>query len=327
MTPRPTNSTPCAVESKLDAVLLTTREVAELLRVHPKHIYRLMRRGLPACRVGDEWRFDREAVLAWARGREPQGRGKSGEGAGARQGGEGAGGPGGGEGVAVPSGKAAGDWAAPAHLAANGDVAIELLLEALWRGPGPWVGFVRADHGAGIELLRRRAVLLCGFHETNALPSFDAALARLHVVEREVGVAFAPKRSARRLADLAGVRFATRPPSAGVRSHLDAALRREGVDLSAFGRPAKAYASHQDVVLALARGEADAGLTTGAWAARLGLDFQALASEPYALLLYERDLERPEVRRLRSLLGSKAMREALGGGAGYDARRAGEMLG
>jgi hypothetical protein len=71
----------------------------------------------------------------------------------------------------VPRGKAAGDGATPAHLAANGDVAIALLLEALWRGPAPWVGFVRADHGAGIELLRRRAVLLCGFHETNALPN------------------------------------------------------------------------------------------------------------------------------------------------------------
>ncbi len=33
---------------------LTTREVAELLRVHPKHVYRLRKRGLPAHRVGDE---------------------------------------------------------------------------------------------------------------------------------------------------------------------------------------------------------------------------------------------------------------------------------
>ncbi|HEU4405522.1 MAG TPA: helix-turn-helix transcriptional regulator [Polyangiaceae bacterium] len=302
-------------------MLLTTREVAELLRVHPKHVYRLMRRGLPAGRVGDEWRFDREAVLAWARAREPASRSKGAAGGGGAdvRGAEGAAG--------APGGAPTDGWAeAPAHLAANGDVAVELLLDAHWRGPGPWVGFVRADHGAGIELLRRRAVLLCGFHETNALPSFDAALARLHVVERDIGVAFAPGRGPRRLAELADGPFATRPPSAGVRSHLDAALRREGVEPAAFGRPATSYASHQDVVLALARGEAEAGLTTRAWAARLGLGFRALASEPYAFLLYARDLERPEVRRLRSLLGSPAMRGALEAAAGYDARRAGDLL-
>ncbi|HEU4536615.1 MAG TPA: helix-turn-helix transcriptional regulator [Polyangiaceae bacterium] len=288
-------------------MLLTTREVAEVLRVHPKHVYRLMRRGLPASRVGDAWRFDEAAVLAWARARSPgraPGTGRPAE-------------PG-------PAPGDDGERAPPAHVAANGDVAIELVLEALWRAPGPRVGFVRADHGAGIELLRRRAVLLCGFHEGNALPTFDDALARVHVVEREIGVAFAPGGCARGLAELAGERFATRPPSAGVRAYLDAALRREGVEPAAFWRSAKAYASHQDVVFALARGEVEAGLTTRAWALRLGLPFRAFASEPYALLLYAGDLERAEVRRLRSLLGSRSLREALGA-AGYDARRAGEV--
>ncbi len=321
-------------------MLLTTREVADLLRVHPKHVYRLMRRGLPAGRVGDTWRFDEEAVLAWARAREPKGRAGSAkpvpegaaEPAGGQAEGEGRGDEGGGAeragGERARAARAGGGRAeaeAPAHLAANGDVAIELLLEALWRGAGSSLGFVRADHGAGIELLRRRAVLLCGFHETNALPTFDAALARVHVVEREVGVAFAPGGEVRGLAGLAGERFATRPPSAGVRACLDAALRHEGVEPAAFGRGAKPYASHQEVVFALARGEAEAGLTTRAWASRLGLPFRALASEPYALLLYARDLDRPEVRRLREALGSKPLREAFGLVAGYDARRAGDV--
>ena len=49
---------------------LTTIEVAAVLRVHPKHVYRLLRQGLPARRVGGQWRFSADEVLAWAeRGR------------------------------------------------------------------------------------------------------------------------------------------------------------------------------------------------------------------------------------------------------------------
>src|SRR5277367_4171209 len=49
-------------------VLLTTVEVAAVLHVHPKHVYRLLKKGLPARRVGSEWRFDRDDVLAWSGG-------------------------------------------------------------------------------------------------------------------------------------------------------------------------------------------------------------------------------------------------------------------
>lgn len=55
-----------------DEELLTSTEVARLLRVHPKHLYRLLRQGLPGHRVGrGNWKFKREEVLAWldARGR------------------------------------------------------------------------------------------------------------------------------------------------------------------------------------------------------------------------------------------------------------------
>lgn len=51
--------------------LLTSREVASLLRVHPKHLYRLLRRGLPGRRLGGgHWRFCRNEVLAWMGSRE-----------------------------------------------------------------------------------------------------------------------------------------------------------------------------------------------------------------------------------------------------------------
>ena len=50
----------------MDDELLTSSEVASLLRVHPKHLYRLLRQGLPGHRLGrGHWRFRRDEVLAW----------------------------------------------------------------------------------------------------------------------------------------------------------------------------------------------------------------------------------------------------------------------
>ena len=46
--------------------VLTIDEVAQLLRVHPATIYRLLKKkGIPAFRVGFDWRFSWEAVEAW----------------------------------------------------------------------------------------------------------------------------------------------------------------------------------------------------------------------------------------------------------------------
>jgi excisionase family DNA binding protein len=46
--------------------LLKTTEVAKLLCVHPKQVYRLIEQGLPGRRVGSEWRFVRDEVLGWS---------------------------------------------------------------------------------------------------------------------------------------------------------------------------------------------------------------------------------------------------------------------
>jgi putative molybdopterin biosynthesis protein len=45
---------------------LTTAEVAEMLRVHPSTIYRLLKRGeLPGFRIGDCWRISMETLEMW----------------------------------------------------------------------------------------------------------------------------------------------------------------------------------------------------------------------------------------------------------------------
>jgi excisionase family DNA binding protein len=53
--------------------VLTLEEVAELLRVHPSTIYRLLNKGdLPAFKVGSDWRFNQESIEQWLKRQESQ---------------------------------------------------------------------------------------------------------------------------------------------------------------------------------------------------------------------------------------------------------------
>ncbi|MGA2411363.1 MAG: helix-turn-helix domain-containing protein [Candidatus Binataceae bacterium] len=50
---------------------MTLEEVAEFLRVHPSTIYRLLKKhGIPAFKMGSDWRFSQESVERWVRERE-----------------------------------------------------------------------------------------------------------------------------------------------------------------------------------------------------------------------------------------------------------------
>lgn len=284
--------------------LLTTTEVAEILRVHPKHVYRLLKKGLPARRVGSEWRFSRDDVLAWSGGRpvEPHA-----------------------EAAPAPAPAAGPQDAAPALVAANGDVAVlSLLALAGAKGP-PLLGFVQADMGEAAHLLRLRAVLAAGAH-AGGFPSHvgDERVARLHLVTREIGLVHPPSRPLR-LGDLGRLRLASRPPSAGVRGHLDAALRAKRLDPARVHEKALLLRSHLEVVLAVAAGRADVGLCSRAWGERAGLAFHPLASEAYGLIVKARDLGDARVVRLCEVAQGSAFRAEVGAIPGYDTTDSGDI--
>jgi excisionase family DNA binding protein len=46
--------------------ILTVREVADYLRMHEMTIYRMARQGeIPAYKVGNRWRFNRQRIEEW----------------------------------------------------------------------------------------------------------------------------------------------------------------------------------------------------------------------------------------------------------------------
>jgi putative molybdopterin biosynthesis protein len=284
----------------MGAMLLTTKEVAALLRVHPKHVYRLLKRGLPARRVGDEWRFDEAEALGWSRSTpavEPPGAD-----------------------VAAPS---SAGGAAPPLVAGNGDVALEVLFED---HAGPLLGRVQADHRTGLDLLLGGAVLMAGCHGDGA-PTGGAGdkLVWIHLAVRELGLAFERGRRVRRISSIVGRRLAGRPSTAGIRAHLDDALRREGIDPSEAQASATLCASHRDAVLSVVRGEADFALASRGWAVRAGLGFLSIVAEGYGLALRAGSLGAPHVVALGERAQSAAFRTRLASDFGYDTGRAGEL--
>jgi excisionase family DNA binding protein len=285
--------------------LLKTDEVAALLRVHPKHVYRLLKQGLPARRVGAEWRFDREEVVRWSRGASPAG----------AEGGR----------AASPAAEAGAAGSTPPLVAANGDLVVRVLLRLVGEA-GLLLGLVEADRESGVRLLEARRVLAAGCH-AGGFPTHVAAerVARVHLVLREVGLAGRPGHPAPAVADLPGLRLASRPRSAGVRGHLDAALRAAGLDPEAVQGRALALPSHLDVACAVASGRAEAGLLSRAWAARLGLPFAPLAREPYGLLVRAGELGDRRVVRICEVAQSAAFRAEAGRIPGYDAAGAGDI--
>jgi len=287
-----------------ERALLTSAEVADLLRVHPKHVYRLLHRGLPAKRVGGKWLFERGEVLRWA-----EAHGQHSDSATT---------------ASTTGTPATTPLSSPPLLAANGDLAIELLLRLARDPHSPCVGFVQADRSTGVALLDERSVLAVGVHgdEAASQPQHSGRTAWLHLVDRQVGLVRQRGR-VRSVAELTRLRLASRPASAGVREYLDGALRKAGLDPARLHQRALLLPSHRDVVCAVARGEADVGLASSAWAAQLGLSFTPLLEEPYGLLIRATDLGRPEVIRLCETAQIKEYRRALAAIAGYEARHAG----
>jgi putative molybdopterin biosynthesis protein len=214
----------------------------------------------------------------------------------------------------------------PPLVASNGDIAVECLLGHLTRDQSPLFGHVQADRGLGLELLKRGEVLAAGCHGSEIPGAIDhERLAFIRLVDRQVGLAMRRGIQLRSLRQIGRWRLASRPATAGVRPHLDRELRRQGVDPDAIHAKATVLTSHREVVCAVARGEADVGLASAAWANRVGLECIPLCRETYGLLVRASLLGDPRIIRLCEVAQSPAFRSELGSVCGYQARFTGAI--
>jgi molybdate-binding protein len=210
-------------------------------------------------------------------------------------------------------------------VAANGDLAVEYLMARLTAGR-PLFGHVQTDRRGGLELLKRNDVLATGCHGDDIPGEIEGErLAFVHVVDREIVLAMGPRVRLRGLPQIGRFRLASRPSTAGVRGRFDAELERHGIDPVSVHASALLLPSHREVVCAVARGEADVGVASRAWADRVGLKSLPLYREPYGLLVRARLLGDPRIVQMCETLQTAEFRRALAAVRGYEARLTGTI--
>ena len=277
---------------------LTTREVADLLRVKERKIYELVaEQAIPVSRVTGKMLFPRDLVEAWVRRR-----------------------------VELAGGAAELD-PPPAVLAGSHDP----LLEWAIRESGSEIATFFGGSIDGLTRMTARRAFAAGMHvfdpdtEDFNLGLVANELAGQPVVMTEwawrtqgLVVASGNPRGLARAADLAGVRFIPRQPEAGSYLLLLHLLAEAGVEPATVGMLDPPARTEADVAQHVLEGRADAGLAVETVARMHRLDFIPLFRERYDLLVWRREYFEPPMQRLLAFCASALFRRRATEIGGYD---------
>ncbi len=276
---------------------LTTREVADLLRLGERKIYELVADGaIPVSRATGKLLFPRDLIDAWVR-QQVDYRGDI-------------------ETLSPPPPVVAGshdpllDWAireSGCGLAVYFDGSLDGL-KRMARGEAIAAGthLFEAEH----EDWNRQ-------HIADLFPG--QPVVAIEWARRQQGLIVAPGNPLRlqRAADLGGRRVIARQPGAGSQVLLDHLLDRAGLDsgdAELLDSPAR---SESDVARAVAEGRADAGLGIASVARQYRLDFVPLCEERYDLVVWRRAYFEPAWQRLMALGKSPSLSARAEGLGGY----------
>ncbi len=283
---------------------MTTREVADYLRIKERRVYDLVRQGaIPCTRVTGKWLFPRSQIDEWVR------RGASG-------------------GSAEPQ--------APAVIAGSHDP----LLDWAVRESGCGLALLPGGSLDGLRRFAEGAAVASGLHlydpesesfNVSALagnPPRDAAL--LEWAWRNQGLVVAagnPKRI-EGLADLAreDVRVVVRQPEAGSHLLMTQLLSRAGLSPAQLRPIARTARAETDLGLAIIDGQADVGLAVEAVARTLKLEFLPLVRERYDLLVSRRAFFEPPLQRLFTFARSSSFLDRAREMGGYDVAGLGRVV-
>src|SRR4051812_26421169 len=189
-------------------------------------------------------------------------------------------------------------------------------LAALWSA--------RAD-GASLHLRHRSGEYNAPFAR-GILAGRDPVLVHLWRREQGLLVATGNPRGVERIGDLAKLRVVRRPAGTGTRTLLDRLLLDDGVDPDAISGPTVEL--HLDVALAVATGEAEAGLGLRSAATAMGLDFVPLSWEPFQVATTRAQtgglappLPAPPPPAAAARVGAPRRHDVAGGGGGIEGAR------
>ena len=279
--------------------LMNTREVAEYLRIKERKVYDLVaQRHIPCTRAAGKWLFPKDLIDLWLRQHA--------------------------EGVTASASPVA---APPAILSGSHDPLLE------WAVRESDSGLAVLFNGSldGLERFADRQALACGLHildpdsgEYNA-PMLAQRFASAPVVAiewawREQGLMVAPGNplNVRGLPEAANQRFAVRQKEAGSYLLLGHLLSQAGMTLADVAAASPPLRSEHEVALAVANGEADAGLGVAAAARALRLDFLPLARERYDLVVWRRLYFEPPFQKLLAFARTPAFSKRAQDMGGYD---------
>ena len=297
--------------------MLTSREVAQYLGVHEKHVYRLLRQGrLPGTRVTGRWIFSRRLVQEWIESCSRDGvkRGRDKEGA---------------------------DSIEPHHLAIAGsdDLLLQILLrEFNRRHPAMLATSAALGSEAGLKAVKERRAHVAGLHlldpesgEYNrphvaaAFPHQRAFLVTLAHREEGLILPRGNPRGVTRFADVVRqrLRIANREAGSGVRVLLDHLLSDHKLGKRGLPGYETELSTHLEVATAVAEERADVGIGALGAARSLGLEFVHLTWERYDLLTTDEAFYRKPTQAFFEMVKSEWLRKLIAKMPGYDARETG----
>ena len=277
---------------------MTTREVADYLRIKERRVYELVRRkAIPCTRVTGKWLFPRTLIDVWL--------------------------------AESGSGEAVAARPAPPVVAGSQDP----LLDWAVRESGCGLALLPGGSLDGLRRFAAGEAQVAGLHlldgESGAynVPAVAATLPTRGLVliewaRRRQGlvVAAGNPRGIGGVKDLAGRRVAVvrRQDAAGSQLLLAHLLERDGLALDDLDFSGGMAGSETELGLAILEGRAEAGLAVEAVARTLKLDFVALAEERFDLLLRRRDYFEPPFQALLAFARGAAFRARADAMGGYD---------
>lgn len=288
---------------------LNTEQAADYLNIKERKLYELVADGaIPCSKVTGKWLFPRGALDRWVMA-----------------------------GMARPQGFVAD--APPPIIGGSHD----LLLEWTLRQSGCGLALLPEGSEAGLTRLVRNEVGMAALHlhgatsadDEAANPDAVRAAQGLHdcvliaFARREQGLVLKPGNPLG-FADLAGAvtvgaRFGLRQAGAGAQLLLQSLAKQLGLDLARIRTAPQAYATGQDLALAIRSGDIDCGVATRSVATLNGLDFVPLVWERYDLAMRRRMYFEPGPQAFFAFLREPEFRRQADLLKGYDIAEAGKV--